>query len=524
MTLSHSLLGGSIRASGQPIVPYTLGNWTYISKPVYPIKINASQIPIGANWTYVYTLNGNSSYHVYFYGAWVDSNPLNPKTDYDVYVYDPWGGLESYHTEASGLTEHLGTTVEAPFFTPKYSGNYSFLIKNDPRESQGAKEGTFMLVEVAEGNRWYQRYIQGKVNDKPVENTSWAYEFVTTSKRVEVWIDVPETLDMFEARLYTMAIPSRGMGTFLNGVPLAWEPGLYGERDSSNFYGGYNLDSEGFRHTVAMASCEYPGKDMLINYTSPYAGDTLYHLVLIGEHGAGTIRFMVKTDFKPPTIKIQNPVEKVYTGRETTITANVCDEDSGLETVQLDYTRDNWTTWDSLEMAPRQNQTYVATIPGQLAGSTVKYRIRAYDRIGNIAEIKSQFVVKSQTTTSCSVSEETITIDREATVTGSIEPAIGNVTVMLTFTTPNGTSIKRYAYTLSDGTFSSKLKPDFIGIWSVRANILGDSARDPSGSASVSFVVADTWINQYKMYLIIAAAGGGAAAVGVFIYFRRRRG
>jgi len=75
------------KVSAQPSVPYNLGNWTYVSKPVLPLKINASQIPIGANWTYVYALNANHTYHVYFYGEWV--NPIDPKTDYDVFVYKP---------------------------------------------------------------------------------------------------------------------------------------------------------------------------------------------------------------------------------------------------------------------------------------------------------------------------------------------------------------------------------------------------------------------------------------------------
>ncbi|MEM4143346.1 MAG: hypothetical protein QW445_04310, partial [Candidatus Bathyarchaeia archaeon] len=122
------------------------GNWTYIEKPIFPIYINSSQIPIGQNWTIVCPLEAGHSYHVYCYGAWVHTGS-KPKTDYDIYVYNPQGSLESTHTESAGLPEHLGTTVEDPFFVPASSGNYSFVIVNDARESRGADQATFMIIE-----------------------------------------------------------------------------------------------------------------------------------------------------------------------------------------------------------------------------------------------------------------------------------------------------------------------------------------------------------------------------------------
>ena len=84
-------------------------------------------------------LQAGHNYHVYCYGAWVNISSA-AKTDYDIYVYDPQGNLESSHTEAAGFPEHLGTTTNDALFTPNQSGNYSFVIKNDPRESQGASK------------------------------------------------------------------------------------------------------------------------------------------------------------------------------------------------------------------------------------------------------------------------------------------------------------------------------------------------------------------------------------------------
>ncbi|RLI45473.1 hypothetical protein DRO69_05235 [Candidatus Bathyarchaeota archaeon] len=601
--------------SAQPSVPYELGNWTYVGKPVLPLKVNASQIPIGANWTYVYTLNANHTYHVYFYGAWINYDPYYPKTDYDIFVYDPNGELESYHTEAAGLPEHLGTTVDQPFFTPKQTGNYSFFIKNDPRESQGEEEGTFMLIEHIEPNRWYQRYLVGKVNDMPVENTSWAYEFSTTSKRIEVWIDVPDTLDMYEARLYLMANPSKGIGDLLNDVPLAWEPGLYGGLDDLEDYGGYNLDSRGFRHTEAMASCEFPGQDMLINYTSPYEGNSLYHLVLIAEDGFGSLNFTVKTDFEPPSLSVENPIEKAYPNNETTITAHINDE-SSLKRVLLNYTIDDWKTWTSTAMSASQNQTYIGTIPEQPAGVVVKYKILAVDIADNSAEVNGSYVVKNPANVSinlsnstidygenitvtgvispsgatvtlnytlnntvvsrlvstnssgffndvympnqtgiwtvsaswygnesyfgassgyknftvnrtpmsliCNVSRVKLTIGENVTIFGSVNPIMENMSITLAFTMPNGSAIERYVYTNSNGTFIVSFRPNFIGTWRVQAKFDGDDLRGESYSELVSFFVADTWINQYMMHIII----GAVAVIIVFVavvFIRKRR-
>jgi hypothetical protein len=606
------------KVSAQPLVPYNIGNWTYVSKPVLPLKINASQIPVGANWTYVYSLNANHTYHVYFYGEWINYDPAYPKTDYDVFVYNPLGELESYHTEAAGLPEHLGTTVDQPFFTPKQTGNYSFLIKNDPRESQGAEEGTFMLIEHIEPNRWRQRYLMGKVNDQPVENTTWAYEFNTTSQHVEVWIDVPDTLDMYEARLYLMANPSKGMGDLLNAMPLAWEPGLYSE--VSGDYGGYNLNSTGFRNTDAMASCEFPGEDMLINYTFPYEGNSLYHLVLIAEDGVGSLNFTVKTDFEAPSLSVENPIEEAYSNNETTITARVSDE-FDLKRVLLNYTRDDWATWNSTVMSASQNQTYIGTITGQPAGVTVKYKILATDIADNSAEVQGSYVVKNPTNVSfilsnstiyygenitvtglispggatvtlnytaddvvvskslstnssgffndvympnktglwtvlaswlgnetyfgassgyknftvsrtpmsviCNVSRVKLTIGGNVTVIGSVSPVVENMSVVLIFTMPNTrtrnvSTIERHVYTNSNGTFIASFKPDLIGTWRVQAKFDGDDLRGEFRSELVPFFVADTWMNQNLLYIIL----GVVAIIMVFVavvFIRKRR-
>ncbi len=470
-----------VQASSTPRVPYHLGNWTYVNKPVYAVFINDSQIPVGKNWTYVYTLSHSSFYHVYFYGDWIGT-----LTDYDIYVYDPSGKLETLHTEAAGLPEHLGTTIAEPFFQPKQSGNYSFLVVNDLKESQGNASATLMLTENVECNRWHEQFLQGKVNFEHAYNTTWAYEFSANSDRVEVWIDVPDTLDMYEARLYVMADPAKNKGSILNGVPLAWEPGLNGTLDSTRLYGGYNLDDEGYKIPKATASCEHFGQDMLINYTSPLKGDTvLYHLVLIGENGNGTLRFMVKTDFDPPEISVLDPVREVASGNGTTITANVTDQDV-LKSVTLDYSVDSWKTATTLQMSNVVNVTYAATIPAQSGGTTVNYRVEASDTAGNSNDTEGSYVVKDVTTLTMSLLSTSIHINEHAVVTGQM--SAGGTLLNLNYSC-DGTEDARYIYVSQNGSFTDTFAPTKIGNWTVRAFWRGDGAHFNVTGEALNFTV-----------------------------------
>jgi hypothetical protein len=385
---------------------HNYSNTTYIEKPMFPVMINDSQIPVGQNWTIITPLQGNHSYHAYLYGAWVNNGSM-PKTDYNAYVYDPTGTLVGIHTESAGLLEHLGDTVDTPFFTAKQTGNCTFIIANNAGSSQGAQQATFMIIENIQTNTWHQQYVEGKdSNNLSRFNTNWAYDFVTQSQRVEVQVKVPDTLDMYEARLYLMADPTVKNETILNDIPLAWEPGLYGNRTSTTAttgttgtnatIGGYNLDSEGYRG-VAYASCEYPGQDMLINYTSLHMGQTLYHLVLIGEYGAGTVNFLVKTIFDASLQPSIIP-GKVYLDTNATIT--YVSKSTDLLNATLQYTTDNWTTTTTIPMKiSGDNRTCTAVIPAQVASTLVSFRVQAYDYLEDALIASGNYTVRQPSIT-----------------------------------------------------------------------------------------------------------------------------
>ncbi|MBS7614540.1 hypothetical protein KEJ18_02245 [Candidatus Bathyarchaeota archaeon] len=480
-----------------PVVPYKVGNWTYIGKPIFPIKVAENQIRVGENWTYVCSLRAGVKYHVYFFGDWVDDTPLVDKTDYDIYVYNPFGKLESMHTESAGLPEHLGTTVYDPFFIPEYTGNYSFLIKNDGKESKGAKGGTFMVIEHLECNQWYEVHMQGKnALNEPTVDTYWAYEFTTTSGRVEVPVIVPDPpesyLDMYEVQLYLMANPLSGIGEMLNGMPLPWEPGLYGSATTagSATYGGFRLTGEGFIHANASDSCENYGQDMLIEYSSGISASNtnmlLYHLALIAEEGEGTVRFMFKTDFEAPTLELQSVVNRVCSDEEVTITAVASDDGVGLESVTLYYTTDNWVTWNTVEMASAADNKFVAFIPSQLGGKTVKYKVVATDVAGNCAVKEASYVVKNRSSLYIALSNTVLTGGDGVKVNGWVSKGLANVT--LDFVIQNIHVVKN-VFADADGSFVYEFTPNAAGTWSVSASWPGTQEWWDAYSELLSFVV-----------------------------------
>jgi hypothetical protein len=490
-----------------------LGNWTYVEKPMFPVLINSSQVGVGQNWTVVCPLAAGHSYHVYCYGAWVNTGAA-PKTDYDIYVYNPEGELESHHTEAAGLPEHLGTTVDDAFFVPVDSGNYTFVIVNDIGDSHGAEQATFMIIENVECDRWYTHFVEGKSDSVPAFNTSWAYEFVTDSPRIELWVRVPETLDMYEARLYLMS--KREQESFsVNNVSLPWEPGLYGNR--SDPVGGYNLEDEEYRG-VAYASCEFMGQDMFLNYTPPYAGKNVYHLVFMGEAGSGTIEFLVKTTFGGGLTPLTFP-KRVYAGNATVIAYS--SNSTALENATLRYTIDNWANATQVEMAI-SNRTCNATIPRQEAGAFVEYAVQAVDTLKNNLTATGNFTVKHASLLSINATRKTILLGENITVTGTLQPQNGNDSITVQFIRANITETAQCS-TLANGTFTASFQPETTGIWAVEAAFEGSATIYECESGVVLVTVEELSFFAKNILFIGGGVGGAIAAAGVIVYIKKFR-
>ncbi len=491
----------------------TQGNYTYVEKPVFPVLINNSLIPVGGNWTIITPLQAKHNYHIYCFGAWINTSS-QAKTDYDFYVYNPQGILVSSHTESAGFPPHLGTTIDDPLFTPTQSGNYSFVIENNPIDSQGAQQATFMIIENLKTDQWYTSYLEGRHDNNSSLYSSWAYEFVTNASKVELYAQVPTTLDVYEARLYLM---NNAQSSSLNSFPLPWEAALYGNISSS--VGGYNFESTGYRG-VAYASCEYMGQQMFLNYTSSYSGLKLYQLVLIGEQGSGNVDLMLKTNFENSTFTAISAPTRVYP-EVPTIVAFGSSNNNTLNTAQLSYSVDNWTNADTLDMKI-SNQTCNATIPGQIAGSLVQYRITASDVLKNNLEITGNYTVKERSTLNITSTKDKVTLGENITINGVLTPNLSHIIVKVEFLSGNETQTLNPVVS-NNSSFAAIFKPVFSGNWSVIASLPETQTTYQSFSQQLQITVIEPPIYvKYSLFIVLGLVG--AAVVAGVVYYLKFRG
>jgi hypothetical protein len=92
------------------------------------------------------------------------------------------------------------------------------------------------------------------------------------------------------------------------------------------------------------------------------------------------------TDVEPPLMGTPHtaPAANPQPGQEVVVSVNVTDADSGVKNVTLSYSTDNGTLWIDIPMEYNSSSgMYETVIPGQPAGTTVKYEITAFDFADN---------------------------------------------------------------------------------------------------------------------------------------------
>ncbi len=211
----------------------------------------------------------------------------------------------SSHTEAAGYPEQISNDEKGWYFTPPETATYYICVRNDPNDSQLSEAATLMVIETIDPDIYYRIEMKEPDDNYIVPEASYAFEFITDQPRMTVDITVPNSLDMYEARLYPMANLADGVGNEIDGLITPWSPGLLGKLNKE--YGGFNDDPQGYRNFEASDSCERNGEDMLIDFNSSYTDPILYYLVLIAENGEGLVTFVLSTDFSPPNITLINP-------------------------------------------------------------------------------------------------------------------------------------------------------------------------------------------------------------------------
>jgi hypothetical protein len=207
---------------------------------------------------------------------------------------------------------------------------------------------------------------------------------------------------------------------------------------------------------------------------------------LIAEEGEGNIRFMFKTDFNPPTLNITNPIDRASSDEDVEVTACAVDGESGLESVTLNYTVNNWANWTAVEMAPSVDDTFVATIPRQLGGKTVKYRVAAVDVAGNTMTKESSYAVKNTSYLYIALSKTVLQGGGSTQVVGWLSRGLAGVTLDFVW---QGTHTLRTVQAGLNGSFTYEFAPDKAGTWTVSASWLGDQEWWEASSEDCSFSV-----------------------------------
>jgi len=260
---------------------------------------------------------------------------------------------------------------------------------------------------------------------------------------------------------------------------------------------------------------------MKINYTSPVKGKSLYHLAFIGEKGAGKIDFLVKTEFGKASLNPIDPPVRVHPNNETTLT--FVSNSTDLRNATLSYSVNKQTDYTVLNAQLVDNRTCTATIPGQPAGTTVKYKVEATDVFENVLTRSGNYTVKYASQLNLTARTEAISIGENITLNGLITPPDANLTITLVFTSTNGT-FEQTVCTQENGVFTASFRPSTQGSWLVQAAFKGNNILYASSSQSIKFNVnSQSFLSQYAMYIYAGVGAGAGTTIIAFFYIKKRR-
>jgi hypothetical protein len=166
------------------------------------------------------------------------------------------------------------------------------------------------------------------------------------------------------------------------------------------------------------------------------------------------------------------------------------------------------------------NRTCRAVIPGQVAGTSVSYLVRAYDFLENILIVNGSYLVKYDSILNLTQVPTDARPGENMTVIGSFAPTIAGIPITVYLSSGNE-SKKTVCYTLEDGTFRAELSPETAGTWVVYAGFNGSSSISESESPIVTVQVEEPMLAKYSYYIF--GAVGAVIAVGMGLFVRKSR-
>jgi hypothetical protein len=131
------------------------------------------------------------------------------------------------------------------------------------------------------------------------------------------------------------------------------------------------------------------------------------------------------------------------------------------------------------------------------------------------------------TATNCSVSPTSVALGNNLTVSGyvisTLLTPVSGVTVILTYTKPDATTLTRTVTTGTDGSFNDVYNPGVAGSWSVKANWLGNANHLGSTSFAVAFTVTTPGAGVPMEYVLAAAAVIIIVIVAIVAYWYTKK-
>ena len=152
---------------------------------------------------------------------------------------------------------------------------------------------------------------------------------------------------------------------------------------------------------------------------------------------------------------------------------------------------EGWYTWvitGDVQTALSERVLSVALVPGTPCDLCSFYSKDAYYAENRPKLIISYTAPKASSSISCSTSSSSIASGESITVSGSISPPHSDVSVILTYTRPNGTLVTK-TVNATAGSYSDTYVLDMAGAWNVRASWEGDEDHLGATSSTVSFTV-----------------------------------
>ena len=487
-------VGGLLALTEHSTIPSVFGAQSYvIAKPWEPLLIGNGTIPAGDKMVVTCTLQAGKRYHIFLVGDYV--NEANPRTDYDIFVYPP-SGPRTTHTEATGMPEQVANDAAHQFYVAQSTGTYRFEIHNDPEDTKSgmAEPAVFTVIEHIDTDKRLSTSLKGRLLPSDPQNpaSTWACEFTTPASNFTVYIDTPDDIDMFEARVYPMANPST-TGYEIWGVPTPNGDLLNGTIVGG--YGGFNTTIEGYRPASLTASCEYMGEKMEINVSGLGSSNSTsaslgvsYFLVLIAEYSKtstpSVVPFYIKTSNLKPDIALNETIGNVYANEITEVSAEIT---SGrvVNSVWMNFTV-NGVKWVDVTPLVKAGDLYSGQMPAFAAKDVVAWSICAEDEIGNVGRLDSSFNVKARTETSIYVSNGSVVGGDTVEVTG--QTTLAGASLKLNFTSGG---FKEIIPVNADqfGGYRYTYLPKQAGSWSVSAKFDGDDSAYPSMSSPALFTM-----------------------------------